>query len=331
MHGYLPLLLSIDPANAETHVRLGLVYQQTNRADEAVECFQQAIRLNPRLLFARLYLAYTWKEKQEYEAAEEQLNILLKHDPGNVYGLLALGGVHECMNRPQQATVCYQKVLELDPSSYDAHVFLGCAEMDLGNKDAAVRHLEAAVEMKPELAAAYAGLARAKYYAGQNHGHIAKMTKLVDDRSVPSDVRKDLHYSLCEVFDQAGRYDLAFTHAVAANRLSRVLTPPPSFDVKWESKLDRERMHLFDQAFIERLSGTIRSEGSENLIFIVGMPRSGTTLAEQILASHPSVRAGGERLDISNLLKGLPSALDRRTRYPRCLRGVDGRAQGSAS
>lgn len=130
----------------------------------------------------------------------------------------------------------------------------------------------------------------------------------------PSLARRHLHYALGRLYDREGRAAEAFAHFHLGNEL-RARSAPPFNLHRLGLEVDG-RIEIFDSAFISKLMD--RDSQDESLIFVVGMPRSGTTLVEQILGSHSAIRALGEREDLFRLTRALRWELKSRKEYPSC-------------
>ena len=128
-----------------------------------------------------------------------------------------------------------------------------------------------------------------------------------------------LLFSLGKAHEDTGDNDAAFDCIERGNRLKRGAI---DFDIADETDIVERITRSFDDAFLARADGL--GDGAELPVFIVGMPRSGTTLVERILASHPAVHGGGELDEIMRLADGLPRRLSSTHRYPECAAEIDG-------
>ena len=161
--------------------------------------------------------------------------------------------------------------------------------MDLGRADEVVEALERVIAISPEKARYYRVLSEARRFTpGDRHlAALEEMARTAD--ALPANSRIELHFALAKALDDVGEVDRAFDHLTQGNRLKR-----ESISYDEEFLLGQfERVHTaFTPELITRLSGF--GHGSAEPVFILGMPRSGSTLVEQILASHPAVAAAGE-------------------------------------
>jgi hypothetical protein len=148
------------------------------------------------------------------------------------------------------------------------------------------------------------------------------MEQLVARPDLPAEDRCRLHFALAWILDRPGSYDPAFAHVRRANELRREIERcrGVSFDLDAHRRLVDRLIAVFTPAYFER----VRSFGSDSElpVFIVGMLRSGTSLVEQILASHPEVHGAGELNDIERMIQSLPERLAKEG-YPECLARLD--------
>jgi len=200
---------------------------------------------------------------------------------------------------------------------------------DLGNRFEAIRLLEESLAEDPNNPGAMYALARMKYYKSVDHPHLLGATKALASEPMPPSKRASLHYLLGEVSDACANYEQAFEHFTRANEALKSEICELIVEEHWQ--LIKDSIDVFD---CELLSGmpdgeTRQSDTDDNemyngrLIFIVGMPRSGSTLIEQILSCHPGVFAGGERHSIEKFFRQMTREFQFADRYPLWFRYLD--------
>jgi tetratricopeptide (TPR) repeat protein len=226
-----------------------------------------------------------------------------------------LGVTLRNLGRIDEAVPCFQEALRLNPSAVNVHNQLGLALQLAGRTDDALSQLQQAMRVdahNPTALAYLSNLVAAGYYHFRDR-EIQAVEDLLARRELSAADRCRLHFALARVYDSAGAPDEAFAHCHRGNELSK--------------EIERSRGRAFDRddlcrhmdrligacmpAYFQRVAGF--GSDSEVPVFVVGMPRSGTTLAEQILASHPQVCGAGELPHISKLatetLLGYPESL----------------------
>ncbi|NCF38293.1 MAG: tetratricopeptide repeat protein [Gammaproteobacteria bacterium] len=274
--------LSINPRHAVTHEGMGRALAAQNRYEEAVEAYRQAIELEPTYLVAYQNLA-------------------------PVLGLLG--------NHAEVAEIS-RKLLELDPTYLPAYQNLGLALGYLGHNDEAIEIFRKLIDLDPDRVEAYRIITLNKKFS-EYDDDLRAMEALYAREDNPDDSRMKLAFGLGKAFEDLGDYQKSMQFTLEANRLKRA-TYEYSID---ESKDLFERIkQVYTPAFFNRIEGLGNQDPTP--IFIVGMPRSGTTLVEQILASHPEVVGAGELDYLVTTLK-LVTDSDISNESPEAVAGLD--------
>ena len=201
---------------------------------------------------------------------------------------LRLGNAYAALGRFEQARESYEATLRLDPSAAGAHYNLGNTLRVLGDFDGAVKSYERAIRLTPDFAAAHFNLSSIKTYR-RDDPQIRKMRSLLKRRDLPAQSEMVLNFALGKALDDCGEPDRAFPHFVRGNRAQRAIKP---YDAVKQRALFADIRACFQPDTVP--AAPEAAPRSPRPVFIVGMLRSGTTLVEQILGSHPQVHAAGE-------------------------------------
>jgi tetratricopeptide (TPR) repeat protein len=310
------------PAMAEAQSNLGQLLLEIGRPEEALVHCREAVRLGPEMAEARLNLGRVLRELEHPAEAEALYVDALRLRPGmaiawNDLGLLA----HEQAKLPESLQR-YDKCLSLDPSFAPAHCNRGVVLAEQGDLVAAERAFRAALGHGSSQAEAYFQLATV-LGGVLPESDVAAMSQLLGTATLSSDERSTLHSALCLVLDARGDFEAAADHAQQANALclSDWRARGRAYDAGEHERLIDGLITACPPAFFERLRG-FGSE-TERPIFIVGLPRSGTTLTEQILASHSQVHGGGELRLIPELFESLPRVMGACATPAECLDRLD--------
>jgi len=260
-------------------------------------------------------LARSGRLEEALEAHREAVRL----EPSRVEALVALGDTALMLARIDEARAVFARAVELDPSAARAHHGLGRVLAGTGDLAAAADRHRTAFELDPTLGGAALGLARARRFASDDDEDIALLERALERGELSGSARADLHFALGKALDDCGRFDAAFAHYREGNRL-----------VTAEERFPRERLRegvtkligTFSRAFFAARAGAGVSD--ETPVFVVGMPRSGTTLVEQILAGHPEAHGAGELGAIDALARGVAARAGARVRYPQSALLLDG-------
>ena len=282
--------------HAEAHYNLGNILVEQKQLVEAVQCYRQTLRINANHAMAHNNLANVLNKlgrKQEAAAAYQEA---LRLEPERPEILYNLGTFHHEQEELDQAVACVTVALRLKPNSPDASSNLAEILKEQGLLDDAIAQFRQTLELQPNHAFATYNLselaATGHYQFPPAQIEIIKAF-LALGNCPPSD--RDLFcFTLAAVLDQQGAYDEAFGFYQQANdfRKHHFEENNLAFDGKKHQALVDRLIATYDSGYFQRVQAW--GTDSELPIFIIGMPRSGSTLVEQILASHPQVFGAGE-------------------------------------
>jgi len=247
--------LDLNPSSAEVHNNLGSLQRACGRLDEALAYFARAVSLRP-------------------DFAEAHCN---------------LGLVQRLKSRPAEAQQSCARALALKPGYAPALLVLADVHADQGDFAGADQYFRRAIAADPDSPEAFAGLSRLRKMTSEDSGWLSEAQRIAARASSPSK-EAYLRYAIGKYFDDTGEFDLAFASYRRANELKRLCRPP--HDSQAMTRSVNRIIESQDRDWIARVRP--ESIAAHRPVFIVGMLRSGTTLAEQILASHPEVHGAGE-------------------------------------
>jgi tetratricopeptide (TPR) repeat protein len=247
--------IELDPGRADSHCNLGTVLFELRRVDEAAVSYRQALALQPDYAPAHLSLGLAMRQQRH----------------------------------PADAESACRAALAIDPNYVEALSFLGELRADRGHFSEAEELFQRAIAINPDFSSAYASIATHRIMTSEDTAWLKGAEALLAKRR-PLGHEIGLRYALGKYFDDVRQYDEAFNHYRQANELTKRYGT--SYDgAKLAQRVDRI-IRSFDSASMRQYQA--QGSASEQPVFIVGMPRSGTSLAEQILASHPAVFGAGE-------------------------------------
>lgn len=288
--------LELKPDYPEACNNLGYALIELGQFEDAAAALEKATRINPDFAEAHNNLGNACLHLRRVEDAKTAYESALKIKPEYAEPLNNLGNAHLRLRRYNEAIACFQEAVRLKPDFAEAYNSLGTALSDLGKRDDAAASYEKAVAAWPGFARAHHNLSFVKKF-DDSDPQIDQMADLVTQDSVTDTEKTLLHFGLGKAYDDLEQYEDAFMHFAEGNRLRKAL-------IGYDIADDRE---LFSR--IRSVQETITPSDNENKgatpIFIVGMPRSGTSLVEQILASHSKVHGAGELATLENSIKTL--------------------------
>lgn len=305
--------------------KLGVELHEQGKLADALTCLEEAVRLDPTLAEAHNALGAVLTDCGDTKQAEWHLREAIRLKVNFVEALKNLGMALEQANRFAEAMECFQKALTIDPGYAVARNRLAHTLVTQGRIEEAVALFQETLTRHPDNLGALVALcylAAADFHRlSDAEGH--RLQEWVSREHVPADDLSSLHHALAELADRAGNHDAAFHHIRQANegRKEILRRRGISFDLDGLRAFVDRTVATFTPAFFEQ----VRALGSDSKlpVFIVGMMRSGTTLAEQILASHPQIHGAGELGDVYQLANALNQRLGTKEDYPECLTRVD--------
>ncbi len=284
-------VLQLDANQPDALNLLGVLANQAGRPEVALNYFRRALAVQP---------------------AEAEFHI------NSASACKALGDVPAAISH-------YRQALRLKPEAVTAHIYLSDALMEHGDLEEALVHSREALRLKPDSALAYCTL-------GELAGHgcyqftdtdIRHMQELLAGGGQGTHDASLLAFTLAAYWEKKGDCDEAFRLYHQANELKRQVyrQKNQAFDRQQHLRLLDDLIRAFTPEFFARTRNF--GADSEMPVFVVGMVRSGTSLVEQILASHPQVYGAGELKDIDQIATVLPGRLNSQARYPECLTSID--------
>lgn len=297
--------VSVDPELAIAHLSLGNLLLDCERSDAALPHLQAAVRLRPDLPHTHFGMAGYSIEKGHFDAAERQVRKALELDPAYVSALWTLGDILLRRGELEAARGVLVSAIEVDDMNPQVFHTLGSVETAYGNREKAIECFSRAIALAPDMVKAYQGLVRAKRFSSSDPMITEKLEALARNDKLRPGAKASAHFTLAEIYDGQGDYDTAFRHCRMANVTRRKVL---HYDPEAHARLVDQTILVFSRRWLDGHASF--GSGSDRPIFIFGMPRSGTTLVEQIVSSHADVFGGGELIHPSNLKLASSGALD---------------------
>ena len=262
---------------------------QKGRLQAAEAICREVLSKQPMHADANIMMGHINVHSGRYKLAITSIQRALRSEPDNAKAHFFLGLAFYKLGRTYDAIPRYEHALQLMPSNTNARLNLAIAQMEIGRLEDAAGNFRMILKDKPDTALAHYHLTRIRNYE-TTLDDISAMKSIYNRPTTKMADRIYLAFSLGSTLEKHGEYDEAFDYFEAGHSLKKTQSPP--FRLDEQKHLFYEIMNTFDEEHISRNSPA--GIGDDMPIFIFGMPRSGTTLAEQILSSHPLVSGAGE-------------------------------------
>lgn len=283
--------LAAQPDLAEAQFRLGNALEKLNRLEEATACYRRTLALSPNWAEVHHRLGMVLQTLDRPEEAIAHCEAVVSLRPNDAAVCLGLTIVLQKLNRFEASIPWAKKALALDPSRADAHHAIGIALQALGELEDASEAYAKAVALAPRGAAFHLNLAHSRPFTDDDP-RLPSLEALAKDLpSLEPDEQIALHFALAKAYADREQHHKSFHHLREGNALKRAR-------ITYDEAGTLELFERLRETFTGDLMRTAEGGDPSRLpVFVIGMPRSGTTLVEQILASHSQVFGGGEHDD----------------------------------
>jgi len=288
--------LNLHPDYADAHHNIAIAWLVLEQEDKAESAFNRELQLRPSAPEPYQGLAQLHLSRKNLAEAEQMAGKALALAPGKAEIHSILGDIHTQAGFPDKAEADYARALEIDAKLESAYLGKGHLLMEQGQMDEAKTSFRRALELNPDSIGAKLALVQSgKIKEGDEHmaslmQEAEKLDSMLETKAM------SLHFALGKGFDDTKQYDKAFPHFLEGCRLRRKRI---EYSTEGNDQYGRNIRAYFSRENIDQLRGEACS--SDLPIFVLGMPRSGTTLTEQIIASHPDVHGAGELPDLLDI------------------------------
>ena len=356
--GHFEAFFDRDPRAGK--VAEGALHLQAGRYQEAAQCLREVLKAHPQDVSAMRHLAVAcWRgegnlsdaeawlrkatslapdfsaawltlgrvclEREKHMDAIAAYRRAVEADTGNAAAWAGLGSAYSRASYPRPSIDAYRRSLELQPNAPGVHLSHAHALKTIGDRAGALKAYRAAVALRPRFGEAYWSMANLKVFRFAPD-EVRAMEEQLERADLSESETVHFRFALGKAHEDLGDFDAAWRHYAAGNRAQRPLVR--------HDPLEMERRHadivdVFDKAFAEAHQG--QGDPSAEPVFIVGLPRSGSTLVEQILASHSQVEGTSELPVLGRTATSVGRYRADAARFPqaaRALRGRDWRGYG---
>ena len=282
-------LLRRHPAIPIAHNSLGNLLQERGQWQEAIACYEAALVHDPRYTSAYFNLGRALLHMNDLVRAEHYLRQAAALSPGDAQIRARLARALVEQGRQEEAAAETLRSIELDPGSTRIHTDAGVVHATVGDFDTAREHYRKALALDPGNAKAALNLAKSKRFTAGGDEDEDRIRTAVRQGAAHPGTQRDLHLALGKIHNDRGEWEAAFRHYQQANR---PFTAAAVEQVESSLALMDRMRTVFGAGWFAARPPAAGADPTP--VFVVGMPRSGTSLVEQCLAAHPAVHGAGE-------------------------------------
>ena len=281
-------LIGEYPKNAFLYNTLGLILFDEKKYSEAFLAYKKGLEINSQ--FAPLYnnLGNLHRFKKNFSEAENCFKKSIHLEKNNPESRNNLGNLYQDMDKPKEAIETYSKALDINSNFFPSHFNLAITYKNMGSFDRSRDHLNKAIKLKPSFFTAHRTLSQITTYK-KNHEHFKLLQKIYEEMKLKKLFNSEFLFALGKAHEDVKDYDKAFFCYQEGNKIHRGNINFSIDDLSNEFEVIKKN---FTKDLLLNFKNGIKKDTTP--IFIVGMPRSGTTLVEQILSTHEDVFGGDE-------------------------------------
>lgn len=286
-------LINKYPNNSFYYNLCGLALQASKNIQISIEYFKKSIDLDNYNIAARNNLANSYKAIGNYSLSEKYYQSVLKINPNYIQTLNNFANLKSALNDYDLSIDYLEKALKIDQNNAIILYNLADSYKSIGNFQKAKKIYEKTISKYPQHTASHLNLSSINIY-NSNSNHFKQMLTLIEDKKLKPKNIIDLSFAIGKAYEDLKNYEKSFLYYKKGNLLKKEI-------INYDIKQDKELFNSIIESFKDiDLNKKINIKNKKKVIFICGMPRSGTTLVEQIISSHPNVSGEGELSYLQN-------------------------------
>ncbi len=289
--------IDIKPDYAEAYYNLGVVFQKIGQNDDAFSCYEKAININHAYPQAHNNIGMISLKQRELDSAVKSFEWAVAYNPNYVEANNNLGAAFQELMFYEKAKDQYEKALAINPRFSQALNNLGATCEIFGLKDQALENYNKAIKEDPSYCEAHRNLSAIKKYK-KNDPQINQIESLYLNNNLTVSDKRNLSFALAKVYEDLSENDKFFKFLHEGNNLRK---QELNYSFSSSNNFHLSLLKAFKSP-PNLISKTKKNNSTIRPIFILGMPRSGTTLVEQIISSHHEVYGAGELNNLKNIV-----------------------------
>ncbi|MDA8770753.1 tetratricopeptide repeat protein, partial [Planktomarina temperata] len=276
------------------YYNMGNALQDKGELDAAIDSYKHALKIKPDFAEAHYNMGVVLQDKGELDAAIDSYKQALKIKPDYAEAHNNMGNALQDKGELDAAIDSFKQALKIKPDFAEAYNNMGIALQDKGEPDAAIDSYKQALKIKPDYAEAHRNLSAIITYTADDD-QLHEMQRLIRDTALSDDARCHLNFALAKAHEDLSELNKAFAYLAEGNALRKKLL---GYTIQQDQNLF-SNLKKAQPSILKYALNPVLNDNGPVPVFILGMPRSGTTLVEQIISSHSDVTAAGELSEIS--------------------------------
>ena len=290
------ILLKKNPEYVILYNIVGSAYQNKGEFVYAKNNFKIGLKLDPNNLALMNNLGMSYKNLLQYDLAQELFVKIIKLNNKYINAYINLGNLKRDLNQFNEAIELYEKALSISKDNPIIYYSLALAHQGIGNFEKTIIYSKKVLEINPDFTRADHLISQSTKYDEENE-HYKTLKKKKDNMNLKDFEKIDLLFSLAKAEEDMGKINYASKYLIEANKIKKKMI---NYNVNIEISLINDIKKIFNQLDLKQKN---ENKENEKVIFILGLPRSGTSLVEQIITSHSQVFGAGELPIMSNIVK----------------------------
>lgn len=299
-----------NPHYIDAYINLAGICHAEDQDVEALRLLGEVLKFSPKHVKTLLMVARVQTKRGVHDLAQQACRMVLDEEPNNAEAFFALGQIMHETDNFDAALELLEKAVAADPENAEVRNFYGVTLKSLGRLDEAKDNILRAIDLNEKMFGSYANL-NDIYKFTRDDPYFQKIESFLNAEDPGSKRALPLHYAYAKALEDMGEHERALDHYIAGGQLKRTMLN--YVEAESFSFFDRIRETFSAELFANKPFAGVESNRP---VFIVGMPRSGSTLVEQILSSHPQVHGAGEVKYISLSVHGLRDRFPTLSRFP---------------
>jgi len=274
---------------------LGVSYQNIGEFNKAKENFIEGLKRDMNNIAMMNNLAMSYKNLLKYDEAENLYLKIIKKNKNYINAYVNLGNLNRDINNFDEAIKLYNEALKLDEKNPIIYYSLSLAHQGLGQFEKSINYAKKTLDLNPNFTQADHVISHSTTYTKENE-HYKNLNNKIETLNLNENEKIDVYFALSKAEEDIGNIKKASENLIIGNKLKKK-------SVNYKISQDTNLFNNIKKIFNKKITKNNKNLNEDNIIFILGMPRSGTSLVEQIITSHSEVFGGGELPILSNIIK----------------------------